>query len=726
MLYKLALRNIARNRVYYGFYFFIIVVFAMLLYSVISISSSIQIAFEQFNLNVAGMTVDGIFNVMKWFVIILSLFFSLYISQFFIKRRSDELALYKLLGLNNAKILKLIGIENGIIVLCAIILGSLSGVFFGRIFQQLCMNIMQIDISVGTSLMDANTILINANAFANVFLMLVGIWLISYVIPYLYVRNISIAKLFVKRSQASRIAKAPIFSIVCFFISSIYLITVLGFIGHYLLDYINVGSFILSILFAAIICAFTLYKGFLFVIIRIIRKFKIHLKSPALLLSLKHIETDTRQLFKLLAVVSIVVGIMTPFGLLVKTNENIMNESAITSPKAINQFSYVTNSKEVDDAFLKALSSERGFSNFEITYHKIVTEDGTFYLMNQDNILKLSYLANSKNGYTFHYEDADFKAIENLIKGLTDEQLLFLDSFISENTLPNMNQSLYRDFEQLKLTFFKEMLVRNNPTTLHNSLDYNYDQLVLDHQKKLDQFLLENPELVASYDGEIFNDLYQFVPFNNDVTINHDLVIASPKIYNEWLDKYTSEKLTMRIFITNDSIISSGLINDLLEAKALMDNIEDPYATNIIVPDYVVSFASIINFGSLSILAVLIYALLFFVLISTTLFRTLESGEKGNYEYKVAALLGVKKSSVLKGITLEAAMIMIIPFFMGFIISTLIYNGMLLQVMSDQMYQDTSLDIASILGVALPILVAILIMFSIAIQNIYINVFKEQ
>lgn len=715
MLYKLALRNITRSRVYYGFYLFILVVFSMLIYSTVAVSQSLQTSFIDFELKFATFEINDVFNLMVMFTYIMFIFFSLYISRFFIKQRSNELALYKLLGLNNSSILKMLGIENSIIFTLGAIIGTVFGIFFGRLFQQLCIALMKIDISESALLLDFNA---NFNA---ILLMVVG-WLISLIIPYLYINTISIVNLFSKKAEANQISKAPIFSIIIFFITSIYLVAAVGFVDSSSLirSYISQGTYVISILFTSIICAFTLYKGFFYFIIITLRKLNVQFRTPSLLLSLKHIETDTQQLYKLLAIVSIVVGIMTPFGLAIKSTEALGQSVGIV--ETIDQFSYITNDKKMDKYFTKAFSEERGFKNIEITYQKVTTQEGTFYLLNQDNAEKLLYIDDPSNKLNINDSSLDYEKLNETINKLSDNELLFIETEQTTTTLPNDNINVLTNYNQSSLLLSTTTL----PTTLLSKSDQDYETIYKKYQKEKEAFLKENEYYVNSYEGTPFLSFVQFVTLNKPASINHSLVVANNTIYTTLLETYDSETITMRINIANQGIISNDLLVDITDAVNYFLNQEIPFDTEIIDNGFTVGIPGTLGRGATTIFATLVYSLLFFVLIATTLFRSLENGEKGNYEYKIASLLGVRKISILKSISLEAFMIMIFPFIMGFIVSTSIYASMLKSILPVEQYDNVKLGLSSIISVGLPIFIAIIIIFFIVVKTNYNNVYKKR
>lgn len=714
MLFKLALRNISRARVYYLFYFLILVVFTVLLYSTLAVQTSIQSAFVGFELETAGLNIIDIFYGMTIFIMVLSIGFSMYMSRFFIKRRGDELALYKLIGLNNSKILKLIGIENAIVFTLASSFGIMCGAVFSRIFQQFATDMMAIDIA------DAG-IIINVQAVIISIVTMIIIWIVSLVVPAVYVKTISIAKLFSKRAESSQVKKTPVISIILFMIVVLLLYILVGPGFSYVTARIDLGFYIITVFILAIVCAFTLYKGFLFLLFRILRKFSLQLRRPTFLLSFKHIETETSQLYKLLAVVSIIVGSMTPFGLLVSSVQTA--ESSSLPSASLNQFSYVTNDATMDQYFLSAFSSERNFDLYSLNYQKVVTQDGIFYMLDIENALKLTYIANPSNDLNYDgMNEVDFDLLDDRIRNLSDNELIFLESFNTVTQLPNHDISLLSQFEQ-EAAFIRVNIM---PTTLHQNSDEGFLELVELNRIENERFIAENQSYVDSFSGLTYLGFHDFTPLNVDASTQHQLVVANDVVFSNIMTTYSTEELTMRLVITPNSVLSNALIQDLNAAQEYYLNQVQPYATTIIDSAFTLSLASDVSTGALFTLAILIYSLLFFVLIATTLFRSLESGEKANPEYKIATHLGVKKISVFTGIALEAFMIMIFPFIVGFIISTNLFLTMFANFIKARGRDHTEMELYDIINIGLPILIAVLIVFLIVVRHNYKNVYKTR
>src|SRR5699024_3331742 len=87
-----------------------------------------------------------VLDFINFFIYTIVVFFSLYIIHFFLKRRRDEIALYKLLGLNRMNILQIFFIENCLIIIIAFFLSIILGVFFSRFALMILSSFMNLAI----------------------------------------------------------------------------------------------------------------------------------------------------------------------------------------------------------------------------------------------------------------------------------------------------------------------------------------------------------------------------------------------------------------------------------------------------------------------------------------------------------------------------------------------------------------------------------------------------
>ena len=132
MLFKLAWQNIKRSKGYFIAYILTVAVFFTIVYQLANIEQQLGHFFVD-GVKLSDLKISETFMYLKYFLYVIILFFSAYVSRFFVKRRSKEIALLKTLGLNRRNIWYIFLIENAIIVLVGFVVGIISGVLFSRI-----------------------------------------------------------------------------------------------------------------------------------------------------------------------------------------------------------------------------------------------------------------------------------------------------------------------------------------------------------------------------------------------------------------------------------------------------------------------------------------------------------------------------------------------------------------------------------------------------------------
>lgn len=138
---QIILKNFFKNFSRYVLYFF------SLIFSVTLFYSFILLATNQLTLAQIGEQQGGGDALIAGSVVILIIIitFVMFANHLFIKRRNKELALYKLIGMTDGKILRVLFIENVILYFGSLIAGIFVGLLFSRLLNMILFRLMGIE-----------------------------------------------------------------------------------------------------------------------------------------------------------------------------------------------------------------------------------------------------------------------------------------------------------------------------------------------------------------------------------------------------------------------------------------------------------------------------------------------------------------------------------------------------------------------------------------------------
>lgn len=142
---KLVIRSIRKNLKMYYLYFFAMI-------SCISfyfIFSTLQHDETIVTMSRASMSFSTAFQVAGILLILITVVFSMYATSIFIRRRSQEIGLYQLIGLSKSWVARVLILEHMILGISALVIGMLVGTLFSRLFLLLFMNLVGIEELVG-------------------------------------------------------------------------------------------------------------------------------------------------------------------------------------------------------------------------------------------------------------------------------------------------------------------------------------------------------------------------------------------------------------------------------------------------------------------------------------------------------------------------------------------------------------------------------------------------
>ncbi|MGG2094856.1 ABC transporter permease [Bacillus sp. S13(2024)] len=144
MLSNLALRNIKRNFKDYALYF-MSMIFSIVIYftfAALQYNTQIEKAAE------GSKKISGAFQVSSVMLIVFVAVFIIYSNGFFTRKRKKEVGLYSLLGIRKRQIGKMLFYENMLMGLMSLIIGIVIGSLLSKLFLELLVSLMGLDLQV--------------------------------------------------------------------------------------------------------------------------------------------------------------------------------------------------------------------------------------------------------------------------------------------------------------------------------------------------------------------------------------------------------------------------------------------------------------------------------------------------------------------------------------------------------------------------------------------------
>nr|WP_172372552.1 FtsX-like permease family protein [Sporosarcina jiandibaonis] len=137
-LFDLVIRSMRKNIKHYYLYFFALI-FSVVLYFVFA-----TLQYDSAVVERAGqsMKFSSAFKVAGGLLIFIAGIFIVYANAIFLKRRSREIGLYQLIGLNKGAVARLLIIENSLLSAGALLIGIGIGILVSRVFLLLLMKLV--------------------------------------------------------------------------------------------------------------------------------------------------------------------------------------------------------------------------------------------------------------------------------------------------------------------------------------------------------------------------------------------------------------------------------------------------------------------------------------------------------------------------------------------------------------------------------------------------------
>lgn len=176
-LSSLILKNFYKNLKNYGLYIFSLIFSVALYFSLVLLS--MDEAAQDTIAEDTGMSAMFIVGAVLTLIIIAT--FVCFANFIFIKRRHKELALFQLIGMNRAKVFRILALENSVIYFGSLIAGIALGFLGSRLLMLILLQMMQVDMAV--------EIIFSGEAVIQTALVFIVIFIILMIQNYIFLRS---------------------------------------------------------------------------------------------------------------------------------------------------------------------------------------------------------------------------------------------------------------------------------------------------------------------------------------------------------------------------------------------------------------------------------------------------------------------------------------------------------------------------------------------------------
>ncbi|WP_423363167.1 FtsX-like permease family protein [Mycoplasma sp. P36-A1] len=660
MLIKLATQNIKRSQGFFLAYSLTIGVLFTIIYQLTNIEAqlSVQLGFE--SASMGELDLKSVFEFLKYFMYAVILFFTAYISRFFMKRRSKEIALLKTLGLNRKSIWSMFLIENLIIIISGVVIGLFLGVITSRLFSITAMSLLGFQAhDVGFSIL--------LSGMSDVAIIMILVYIVMAIAPLKAISQSSIVQLMGDQVKVDVVTKKPYVSFFIFIISTIILVFYSIFIIPTTLTLPTIALYLLL----GIIVAVTLYRGFALNYFYSFTKKGKGLGKPVRQLAFSHLGGSVKGLYKMMAFITIIAAVVT---VIITTTFGYL-DSVLTKADGFvkNPLMVVSDSQKATEKYAN-LMSENDINNK--SYEILNSSDVQFKNDSDDN--QYSYTTTSQNlliikASTFN-DYAKFRGSKVVINKTTsnvnEKDCNLMQDYCNLLASENLNKVAYNDEVGRLLT-----------AQLSSNYFNLYDPDTMQHTNELSNNFIDPTIIVLSdADYESLNKS-DYTPY---------YVVSGDKLpqKNEFF-KYNNMFLTDPVLNNNKvAVIDQTPITLMLSNVAI---------------------------GLFQLILLLASIITSIALMMAIFFRTLENMEKGINEYVIAKQIGMSKKQILQATSLEAFISQLVPFAIGVIVSLFMFNQMF-QVAFDEnttiftiLFQPSNIMILGGLFLMLIILVLILV-----------------
>lgn len=679
MLFKLAMQNIRGNKGFFFAYALTIVVLFSIIYQLTNISTQLE-SLSYFNAAVmsdSGLHLSDVFLALKYFMFVVVIFFAAYISRFFVRRRSKEIALLKTLGMNRKAIWSMLTIENTAIVLLGLFLGLGLGILTSRIFSFIALNLMGFRATnIGFNF--------NVQSMLDIVTIMFFVYIAMILIPIKTIAKTNIVELLQRQVSGDQINKRPVVSFILFAIFAIYFLyySFVKIIDPTKPMYAYIVYFIIACLVAA-----TLYRGLILNFFYDYKKRNRGLSKPVKQLSFAHLGTSVAGLYKMMSFITIMAAVVTAvmtvtFGVM----DVLMKEAygEVNTPLVM-----VSNKQDRIKHYAKSLD-ENEIGN--VTYDLLNTNDIKFRNPTDAEL--------EKNNFAMYHVTA-----YNLV-------------LIKASTFNKVAKERGFDFKTSKSI---SNIKKENCSIMQHYCDFKSTNNLnkIDYHKEVGQVLGYSDNDRANYLGIAYEENDKMNKWlDNFITPN--ILIVEDKIYNQVnqnnYDKFYS--VTSKNIPTKQEYFK---YNNFFEKEFVEDQ------KNILIVDRNIlgALGNAVFVGLFQLVFLLMSLVTAISLMMSIFFRTLENMEKGINEYVIAKQIGLSRIQILISLTIEAFISQVLPFFIGSVASIFCLRQMIYLDLNGRDYFEVIMEPSNIivLGGFAMLLIALVI---ILVYTVYTRIEQQK
>src|SRR5699024_7201688 len=339
-------QSLKKNIRNYYLYVFALVFSVALYFSFVTLQY--DPALEETSNTVKGSAAIGAGSIL---LIIIVAVFLLYANNLFIKRRSQEIGLFQLIGMTKGKVFRILSIENIALYIGSLVIGIFLGFVSSKLIKMVFFKLTGVDEVAGLAF--------SGEALFQTVLVFLVIYLFIMIMNYWYIKRQSVLSLFRSRSKTEHsIRRLSVWQVligllgIALIIFGYYLSTII--FDSDLTDATPLLIMMVSILGSVILGTYLFFKGSVSFILQLIRKSKAGYLSINNVMSLSSIMFRMKSNALLLTVITTVSALA--IGLLSLTYISYYSSEKTAQQMAPNDFSII----DLDDAtdFEKKLDDE--------------------------------------------------------------------------------------------------------------------------------------------------------------------------------------------------------------------------------------------------------------------------------------------------------------------------------------------------------------------------------
>ncbi|WP_368905558.1 ABC transporter permease [Bacillus wiedmannii] len=376
-LSSIALRNIQRNFKDY-FVYFASMIFSIVIYftfKALQYNSQMEKAAE------ASKKISGAFQVSSVMLIIFVAVFIIYSNGFFTRKRKKEVGLYSLLGIRKKQIGKMLFYENMLMGLMSLIIGIAIGSVLSKLFLELLVSMMGINLNVHFEVPMAAVI-----DTAIIFFVII---LYTSLQGYRLIYRFKLIELFRAEREGETMPKGSVIMalISVFLIGSGYFLALMYMKAVMYADFMVVA---LYILLATVAGTYLLFMFFTVFVLKRSRNNKSAFYNGMNMVTTSQLLYRIKGNSKSLATIAILSAVtLTAVGTSVTMYYNTFTQSKVAAPYS---YSYEKKDESLDKKVKEILAGEK--SNHPVTYEadvEMIPVKGTFKGERADQVLNTHY-----------------------------------------------------------------------------------------------------------------------------------------------------------------------------------------------------------------------------------------------------------------------------------------------------------------------------------------------